>query len=101
MARVKKNIVIQGISGQINKQLVARTFGGKTFLSHYPDMSNVKFNDKQKAEQSLFARAVAYAHSINRDPEKKAAFKATLEPGRKVFNAAISAYIKEEKKNKE
>lgn len=99
MARVKNNVVMKGISGQINKQLVARTYGDKTFLSKYPDMSKVIFSDDQKTEQSLFARAVLYAHSIIRDPVKKAAFKATIKPGRKVFNAAISEYIKEYKKN--
>jgi hypothetical protein len=100
MARVKHNLITQGISGQLNKQLVLKTYGDKTFVTHYPNMSNVKFNENQKAEQSLFAEAVLYAHSINRDPEKKAALQATLEPGRKVFNAAISAYLKEHKNKK-
>lgn len=97
MARVKNNVVMKGVSGQINKQLVFRTYGDKTFISRYPNMTKVKFNDDQKAEQSLFAEAVLFAHSIINDPEKKAAFKATIEPGRKVFNAAISAYLKEHK----
>lgn len=101
MARVKDNVITKGVSGQINKQVVLKTYGDKTFLTSYPDMSKVKFNDNQKAEQSLFAEAVLYAHSINRDPEKKAAFQATLEPGRKVFNAAISAYLKEYKNKKD
>ncbi len=101
MARVKNNILTQGTSGQINKQLVFKTYGDKTFITRYPNMTKVKFNDNQKAEQSLFGEAVLYAHSIIKDPEKKAAFKATLEPGRKVFNAAISAFLKEHKKNKD
>lgn len=106
MAHVKNNILIQGTSGQINKQVVLKTNGNKTFLSRYPDMSKVEFNENQKAEQSLFARAEKYAQSIIRDPEKKAAMQATLEPGRRVYNAAISAYLKEHKteqgtKNKE
>ncbi len=101
MARSKDNILLQGTSGQIAKQVVLKTYGDKTFLSKYPDMSKVQFNENQKAEQSLFARAQKYAQSIIRDPEKKAALQATLEPGRKVYNAAISAYIKEEKRSKE
>lgn len=64
----------------------------------YPDVSNVEFTDIQKAEQSLFADAIAYAKSIINEPEKKAAFKATLEPGKRVYNAAISEYLKEKKK---
>lgn len=94
MARVKNNKLTEGISGQFHEQFVFRTYGDKTFLSRYPNMTKVKFNDKQKAEQSLFADAVAHARSIINDPEKKAALKATLEPGRKVFNAAVSAYLK-------
>lgn len=101
MARIKNNILMQGTSGHIDKQVVSKTYGDKTFLTRYPDMSNVKFNENQKAEQSLFARAEKYAQSIIRDPEKKAAMQATLEPRRRVYNAAISAYLKEHKKNKD
>ncbi|HEY1009637.1 MAG: hypothetical protein ACO1NS_15635 [Daejeonella sp.] len=101
MARVKDNVIIKGVSGQISKQVVLKTYGDKTFLTSYPDMSKVEFNDSQKAEQGRFRKAVAYAHSIIRDPEKKAAFQAILEPGRKVFNAAISAYLKEHKNKKD
>ncbi len=98
MARVKNNIIMQGISGKFNDRMVYKVYGDKTFLTQYPDMSKVKFTDNQKAEQDIFAEAVYFAKSIIYDPEKKAAFKATLEPGRKVFNAAISAYLKEHKK---
>lgn len=101
MARVKNNIIMQGISGQIGKQIVHKKYGDKTVVTQYPDMSKVKFTDRQKAEQSLFKSAVAYARSINNDPEKKAALQATLAPGRTVFNAAISAYICEHKKNRD
>ncbi len=89
---------MEGTSGQFNQQMVLKTYGDKTFLCKYPDMSNVEFTDIQKAEQSLFADAIAYARSIINEPEKKEAFKATLEPGRRVYNAAISAYLKEHKK---
>ncbi len=89
---------MEGTSGQFNQQMVLKTYGNKTFLCKYPDMSNVEFSDNQKTEQSLFADAIAYARLIISDPVKKAAFKATLDPGRRVYNAAISAYLKENKK---
>ena len=89
---------MEGTSGQFNQQMVLKTYGNKTFLCKYPDMSNVEFTENQKAEQSVFADAIAYARSIIHDPEKKAAFKATLEPGRRVYNAAISAFLKEHKR---
>jgi hypothetical protein len=98
MARVKNNMIMQGISGQINKQIVYKVYGEKTILTHFPNMSNVKFNEKQKAEQGIFAEAVYFAKSIINNPERKEAFKSTLEPGRNVFNAAISAYLKEHRK---
>lgn len=91
---------MKGTSGQLNQQMVLKTYGNKTFLSKLPDMSNVEFTENQKAEQGLFADAIAYARSIISDPEKKAAFKQELEPGRRVYNAAISAYLKEHKKSK-
>ena len=101
MARFKTNLLMKGTSGQLNQQLVLKTYGGKTFVSRYPDMSKVKFTESQKAEQGLFADAIAYARSITSDPEKKAAFQASLEPGRRVYNAAISAYLKEHKNKKD
>lgn len=99
MARVKNNQLTQALSGQINKQIVFETYGDKTFVSTYPNRENVKFTALQKTEQGIFAEAILYARSIINDPEKKAAFKRNFEPGRRVYNAAISEYLKEQKKN--
>ncbi len=97
MGRVKNNIVMKGTAGQINKQVVFKTYGDKTFISSYPDRSKVQYTDNQKAEQSLFAEAILFAKSIIHDPIKKAEFKAHLEPGQRVYNAAISFYLKKQK----
>ncbi|SKB42836.1 hypothetical protein [Daejeonella lutea] len=101
MARFKNNLLMKGTSGQLNQQMVLKTYGNKTFLSKLPDMSKVEFNENQKAEQGLFSDAITYARSIINDPKRKAEFKATLEPGRRVYNAAISAYLKEHKSKKD
>lgn len=98
MAQVKNNVLVKGMSGRIGKTLVFKVYGNKTVASRYPDMSRVKFTASQKAEQSLFARAAKYAHSIINDPLKKAAFQAMIGPDRKVYNAAISAYLNEHKR---
>lgn len=47
MARVKDNILTQGLSGSINKQLVYRTRNGRTYVSKYPQMDQIVPTEKQ------------------------------------------------------
>jgi hypothetical protein len=61
-------------------------------------MSGVKHSPLQELKQSLFKEAVAYAHSVNRDPKKKTAYAKKLKKGETVFNKAISEYMKKAKK---
>ena len=91
MARVN-NVMLSQVSGSIGGQFVLRTRNGKTFASKYPDMSKVKRTAKQDKETSRFAKAVAFAQSIIKNPAKKAAFK--VKKGQTVYNAAIQEYLK-------
>jgi hypothetical protein len=67
MARLKKNAVISGLSGQIGKEHYARqTKDGRTIISVKPDFSNRQFSEAQLEEQSDLAAASAYARVASR-----------------------------------
>lgn len=93
MARASKNVITTDLQGAIGKQVVFRVRNGKTFASKYPDMSRVKPSKKQLREKGRFAKAVAFAQSIIKDPAKKAAYK--VKKGQSVFNAAVSDYMRQ------
>lgn len=57
-------------------------------------MTGVTWTCNQLAERDRFAEAVVYARSIISDPAQKTAYKARLEPGKRVFNAAIAEYMR-------
>ncbi|TWV88894.1 hypothetical protein [Chitinophaga pinensis] len=64
---------------------------GSTFITKYPDMSNVIPSAAQLQEQSRFAEAVKYAKRIVQDPVLKAAYKAR--PGSTVYHSAIKDFL--------
>jgi len=62
MAKVKNNLLTEGLSGKINKRLVFRQMrNGTTVLCTAPDFSDRVFSEKQLATQNRFRRASAYA----------------------------------------
>lgn len=62
MAKVKRNLILQGISGAIDKTLVFRQMrDGTTILSAAPDFSKRVFSKGQLTHQSRFQQASAYA----------------------------------------
>ena len=64
---------------------------GSTFLSRYPDMSNVVSSAPQLQEKSRFAQAVKYAREIVNDPVRKAGYK--VRGGSTVCHSAIPIQI--------
>ncbi|WP_207422989.1 hypothetical protein [Desertivirga brevis] len=82
------------VRGHVEGIVVIKHWRGRTVITTFPDMSRVVYSEKQKAEQKRFAEAVAYAKSIIRDPQRKAAYQAKLPRGKKVFNAAIADYMR-------
>ena len=77
--------------GKIAKGFVLKTRMGKTFVSKYPDMSNVVPSELQLKSNSKFVNAIAYARSIVNDPVKKATYKA--KPGMTVYHSAVKDYL--------
>jgi len=64
MAKVKRNVLIEGLSGTIGKNLVFRQMkDGSTIVSTKQDFSNRVFSEGQLTHQSRFQEAVAYART--------------------------------------
>lgn len=92
MARANGTLTL-GMKGQVGKQIVYRTRGDKTFMSKYPDMSNVVPSKEQIKYKSLFSKAVRFAQGIIRNPAKKAAYK--VKKGKTVYHTAIKDYMRQ------
>ncbi len=60
-------------------------------------MSRVKSSKLQKLKQGVFAKAVAYAQAIIRDPDNKKAYAKKLKKGESVYHAALKEYLKKHK----
>ncbi len=65
MARVKRNIVLEGLSGILGDQLVfKRDKAGRTIVSVRPQFDeNREFSSSQRAQQERFLEAAAYART--------------------------------------
>jgi hypothetical protein len=91
MARVKGNIILEGLSGAIGKQLVLKVINGDTFVGKYGDRSQVKYTKEQLQYREIFAKAAKYASDIVNDPVKKAAYK--VKGRTSVYHAALKDYM--------
>src|SRR6266540_4740870 len=92
MAKVRNNIVIQGLSGSLGDQLVIRKGrGGKTIVGVMPNFAeNREFNETQKAHQEAFRQAVTYAKSV----KNEAVYLAKAEKEDKSsFNVAVADWF--------
>ena len=62
MAKVKKNIIVEGLSGSLGKDHYVRiTRDGRTIIGLKPDFSNRQFSEGQLDHQSRMKQAAAYA----------------------------------------
>jgi len=62
MAKVRKNVVVQGLIGSLGKQLVLKRGRNGTIVSKFPVFDeNRTFTEAQVKRQSKFREAVAYA----------------------------------------
>lgn len=69
MAKVRENIVIQGLSGSLGDQLVIKIDkGGRTIVSVKPAFDEGReFTPAQQAQQQAFREATAYAKEAHED----------------------------------
>ena len=68
MAKVKKNMIISGVSGSLGPDHYARiTKDGRTIISQKPDFSNRQFSEAQLNAQNRTRRAADYAKVASKE----------------------------------
>ena len=92
MAKVRDNLILQGVSGSLGKHLMLRRLrDGRTILCVKPDFSNREFSDEQLSHQQRFREAAAYA----RKAAKEEPLYAELAAGtmKSAYNVALSDWF--------
>ena len=71
---IAKDILSQGLSGAIGKEVVFKIYDDKTVVAKYPNMKNIVPSAAQKTQRNKFKEAHLFAKNINDNPASKAAF---------------------------
>jgi hypothetical protein len=74
VAKIKHNVILDGISGKVSSMLVFRQGGGKTIMAKALDM-NRKISSAQRAHLDKFECVKEYARKHWRIPAVKAIYK--------------------------
>jgi len=92
MAKIKRNPMIQGISGAVGKSLVFRQMpDGSTIVGEMPDFSDRVFSNGQLSHQSRFQQAAWYARMAARtNPIYEELARGTLKTA---YNMALSDWF--------
>ncbi|EKY12120.1 hypothetical protein [Capnocytophaga sp. oral taxon 324] len=95
MARSKNNVVTEGLSGMLARQIVFRQRAGQTIVGKAPVRSQ-KASQAQQLHQQRFARAAFYAKSALQNSALKQSYaeEAKKRPGTTSYNMAIADYLK-------
>lgn len=68
MAKVRRNMLIAGLSGSLGPDHYARiTKDGRTIISVKPDFSNRQFSEEQLSHQRKMQQAAAYAKTASKE----------------------------------
>jgi hypothetical protein len=93
MAKVKRNIMISGLSGSLGPDHYARvTKDGRTIISKKPNFDNRQFSEAQLTHQSRMQQASTYAKAASKENPiyaQKAAGKAS-----NAYNLALRDWLK-------
>lgn len=92
MAHVSNNLVVQGMSGSLEKKILLKHYGNITLVTAFPDRSMVKITDSQKKENGRFRAAMAYARSQMADPVAKAEYQAIAKGLQRAHNMAVADF---------
>lgn len=91
---IAKDIISQGLSGAIGKEIVFKRYTDKTVVTKYPDMKNIVPSAAQKIQRKKFKAANAFAKIINDDPLKRSAYALKIPSGKSVYRWAVKEYMK-------
>ncbi len=93
MAKIAKNIVMQGASGKLGDQIVIRQRGGETILSQAPGPRTKEPTEGQKTHQARFQEAILYGQGVAADPAAKAEYATKADARRSAYNVAVADFM--------
>jgi len=91
MAKIRSNMLLEGLSGKIGLTLVVQKNG---IIRSRPKKSQKSRSAGQKKNNSLFSDAVAYFHKVESDPSLMALYRKKCRKGQRVYNRIISEYMR-------
>jgi hypothetical protein len=90
MATLRSNLVIQGLSGMLGRQVVIRRQKNGSYVIAAPPRRGGERSEAQKAQQEQFRRAIAFSKEARALPEYQEAAEAR---GASTFNVAIADFL--------
>ncbi len=93
MARVKSNIVIEGLSGSLGNKIVFRQSGGQTIVAVMPTQSSKPPTEEQQQQRQKFGRANRYARQAMKNAVLKEAYQQEAKDNQTAFNVAMADYL--------
>ena len=94
MAKGTLSPLFANLSGRLGREFIIKQYGDKIVISRYPKKSRRPDTEIRALNEGLFAEAIKYAQSIICNPELKKKYQARVKPGQRVYNYAISEYMK-------
>ena len=96
-----RNVLMKKTSGHIDRQIVFKSYEGKTVISKYPDMSKVKRTDKQFRVNDLMAEANYFAKDIIADEKLKIEAQIRLNvTSNKLYTSLVREFFQAHKEKK-
>lgn len=92
MAKVKNNIVTEGLSGKLGDRIVFRQKAGKTIVAVKPQMPEER-SEAQINHAQRFREASQYAVEALKDPNVRAGYAARAKAGQSAYNVALADYL--------
>jgi hypothetical protein len=97
-----RNILMQKTSGHIDKQIVFKTYGDRTVISGYPDMSKVKRSPEQRRMNDLMEAANYATKEIMNDDKLRMEAQVRLNvTSNKLYTSLIREYFQLHKDDKD
>ena len=93
MARVKRNIITEGLSGKLSDLVVFKQVKGKTLVTKAPKKRTVPLSAKQQVTVNKFALAMQYAKKALSDEHTRSEYQAATAGGQRAVNIAIADYF--------
>jgi len=94
MSKVKDNMVTEGLSGKLGKQIVFRQWSGATILAKAPVMNPGLLKNEAAIKNMIrFKEATVYAKKAMSDPELKQAYESKCKACQNAYARAIQDFF--------